>query len=285
MIKQNNQLVKNPPFHARRRWHLFCSLSMADDQPVKRGTCLGISVELFGARRHLSKAKSDKFSIENLEGMLSILRHELGNPITSLKITLDVLRESYDVFDEDKKRAYLSRASELVLKQERIIEALKYYSKFNAKEQEKIPFLSFWKNFSTIVSNKLKGGNIKLINDYSRAEPCLIKANNPALNKIMSSIFDNALDALKGVDEPKIELKASKTNGFVKIALRDNGSGIKKNDMAKIFVPLFTTKPGKMGMGLTIAGKLSWEMGGRVEIESLSGGTEASLWLKTIERQ
>jgi C4-dicarboxylate-specific signal transduction histidine kinase len=197
----------------------------------------------------LSKAKSDKLSIENLEGILSILRHELGNPITSLKITLDVLRESYDLFEEN------------------------------------IPFLAFWKNFSIMVSNKLKDGNIRLIND-PRAEPCLIQANNPALNKIMASIFDNAVEALEGVDEPTIELKAVKTNGFVKIVLKDNGPGINKNDMARVFVPLFTTKPGKMGMGLTIAGKLSWEMGGRVEIDSLSGtGTEASVWLKAIKDQ
>lgn len=233
----------------------------------------------------MSKAKSDKLSIENLEGILSILRHELGNPITSLKITLDVLRESYDLFDESKKRTYLSRASELVGRQEKIIEALKYYSKFNVKEQENIPFLAFWKNFSIMVSNKLKNGNIRLINDL-RAEPCLIQANNPALNKIMASIFDNAVEALEGVDEPTIELKAVKTNGFVKIVLKDNGPGINKNDMARVFVPLFTTKPGKMGMGLTIAGKLSWEMGGRVEIDSLSGtGTEASVWLKAIKDQ
>lgn len=233
----------------------------------------------------MSKAKSDKFSIENLEAMLSILRHELGNPITSLKITLDVLRESYDLFDERKKRAYVSRASELVLKQEKIIEALKYYSKFNAKEQENISFLSFWKNFSTMVSNTLKDGNIRLVNDV-KTEPCLVKANSPALNKIMASIFDNAVEALQGVNDPTIELKAFKKNGYVKIALKDNGAGIKKNDMDRVFVPLFTTKPGKMGMGLTIAGKLSWEMGGRVEIESVFGnGTEASVWLKAIGDQ
>jgi two-component system C4-dicarboxylate transport sensor histidine kinase DctB len=236
-----------------------------------------------GEKPDLSKAKSDKLCIENLEGILSILRHELGNPVTSLKITLDVLRESYDLFDESKKRAYLSRASELVVRQEKIIEALKYYSKFSVKEKENISFHTFWKKFSIMVSNKLKDGNIRLINDL-RAGPCLIQANNPALNRIMASIIDNAVEALAGVDEPTIELKAVKTNGFVKIALKDNGPGIRENDMARVFVPLFTTKPGKMGMGLTIAGKLTWEMGGRVEIESLSGsGTEAIVWLKAVK--
>jgi two-component system sensor kinase FixL len=68
--------------------------------------------------------------------------------------------------------------------------------------------------------------------------------------------------------------------------MKDNGPGIKKNDMSKIFIPLFTTKPGKLGMGLPIARKLSLEMEGHMEIESVFGkGTEARLWLKTMGNQ
>jgi hypothetical protein len=40
--------------------------------------------------------------IENLEQILSTLRHEIGNSVNSLKVTLDVLRENYDRFDDEK---------------------------------------------------------------------------------------------------------------------------------------------------------------------------------------
>jgi signal transduction histidine kinase len=54
--------------------------------------------------------------------------------------------------------------------------------------------------------------------------------------------------------------------------------------MVKIFVPLFTTKPGHMGMGLPIAHKLLCKMGGWIEIESLYGkGTEARVWLQAVD--
>jgi C4-dicarboxylate-specific signal transduction histidine kinase len=233
----------------------------------------------------LGKTRTDKIRIENLEEILSILRHELGNPINSLKITLDVLRENYDLFDDEKKRTYLSRSSELLARQEKILESLKSYSKFNGKKQEHIQFPPFWKNFSAMVSNKLKDCNIRFINELETA-PCLIQANHLALNKVMASILENAIEALESVNAPAIELKALRANGFVKILLKDNGLGIKKNDMPKIFIPLFTTKPGKMGMGLTISSKLSREMGGRLEIESLYGtGTEVRLCLKIIGDQ
>lgn len=233
----------------------------------------------------MDKAKGDILLIENLEEILSILCHELGNPITSLKITLDVLRENYDLFDDVKKKVYLERASELLARQEKLVEFMKSYSKFNVKEPKKIEFLPFWENFSSMAINKLKAANIRLTNNFGTG-PSHIKGDNLALNKILTSILDNAIEALEKANEPEIEMMTWRRNGFVMILMKDNGPGIKKNDMSKIFIPLFTTKPGKMGMGLPIARKLSLEMEGRMEIESVFGnGTEARLWLKTMGNQ
>ncbi len=233
----------------------------------------------------MDKAKGDILLIENLEEILSILCHELGNPINSLKITLDVLRENYDLFDDVKKKVYLERASELLARQEKLVEFMKSYSKFNVKEPKKIEFLPFWETFSSMAINKLKGTNIRLTKNFETG-PSHIKADNPALNKILAIILDNAIEALEKANEPEIEMMASRRNGFIMILLKDNGPGIRKNDMSKIFIPLFTTKPGKMGMGLPIARKLSLEMEGRMEIESVFGnGTEARLWLKTMGNQ
>jgi signal transduction histidine kinase len=233
----------------------------------------------------VNRTKSDIQWIENLEEIISILRHELGNPVNSLKITIDVFRENYDLFDDAKKKTYLKRASELLARQEKLVDAMRSYSKFSVKEKKRIEFLPFWKNFSTMASNKLSERNIKHIETIN-AEPCLIKADNPALSKIVANILDNSIEAVEEVDKPTIELKVSRKNSSVVILIKDNGPGIRKKDMSKIFIPLFTTKQGKMGMGLAIAHKLSCEMGGRIEIKSIFGnGTEARLWLKTLGDQ
>ena len=233
----------------------------------------------------MDKSNEDVLLIENLKEILSILCHELGNPINSLKITLDVLQENYDLFDDVKKKVYLKRTSELLARQEKLIEVMKSYSKFNVKEPKRMEFLPFWENFSNIAINKLEALNIKLTNNFHTG-PDHIKADNQALNKILMTVLDNAIEALENVNEPEIEMMVSQKNGLIMILIKDNGPGIRKNDMSKIFIPLFTTKPGKMGMGLPIARKLSLELEGRMEIESVFGnGTEARLWLKTMGNQ
>jgi signal transduction histidine kinase len=233
----------------------------------------------------VERTKGDIQWIQNLEEIISILRHELGNPINSLKITIDVFRENFDLFDDVKKKTYLKRASELLARQEKIVEAMRSYSKFSIKQNKRVEFLPFWKNFLTMTSNKLKERNIKHI-ETVKAEPCLIMADNQALSKILENIIDNSIEAVEEVDEPTIELKVSRKNSSIVIIIKDNGPGIRKKDMSKIFIPLFTTKQGKMGLGLAIAHKLSCEMGGRIEIKSIFGnGTEARLWFKTLGDQ
>ena len=233
----------------------------------------------------MGQAKGDLELIENLEQILSTLRHELGNSINSLKITLDVLQKNYDSFDDIKRKNYLSRVSELVSRQQRMIEAMKSYSNLIVEDQENIKFPIFWEHFVNIAALKLKNDNIRLIH-YLEVEPCLIKANGVAINQIMINILDNAIEAVKEKKDAKIEVKAVKDNGYVLILLKDNGSGINNKDAQKIFIPLFTTKQGKMGMGLPITRRLLFNMGGRIEIESRRGsGTEARVWLKTVSDQ
>jgi signal transduction histidine kinase len=223
--------------------------------------------------------------MEILEELLSTLRHELGNSINSLKITLDVLRENYDLFDDRKRKNYLERGLGLIARQQRLTDAMKAYARFNVKTQEEILVGPFLRSFLDRVSEKIKNENIKL-NYLFEVKPCRIIGDSNALLKIMESIFDNAVEALEKVRAPEIEVQAETADDKVVILTKDNGSGISKKDLPKIFTPLFTTKPGKMGIGLPIARKLLWGMGGWIRVESTSGaGTEVRVCLDTFTGQ
>jgi C4-dicarboxylate-specific signal transduction histidine kinase len=231
----------------------------------------------------LSNTPGPTDSIENLEMILSVLRHQLGNSVSAIKVTLDVLKENFDKFDDQKKKVYLERGAELIKRQHRMVKAMKSYALFNAKEKQDIAFDAFWELLIGLASDKLAHTKIKLTtqNNVTRRR---IRVNQMALSKAMEIIIDNAIDALTLAEAPEICITASIINNSIVIDMSDNGHGIKMEDIPKIFIPLYTTKPDSMGMGLPIAQKLLMEMDGRIEIKSRSGGgTQAKVCIGTAQ--
>ena len=84
--------------------------------------------------------------------------------------------------------------------------------------------------------------------------------------------------------EPGIVVSTKKSNGVVEIKVRDNGNGIAKKVLDKIFQPFFTTKPTGQGTGLGLS--LSYDIirahGGEIKVETKEGeGSEFVIQLPT----
>ena len=215
-----------------------------------------------------------------LEAILATVRHQLGNAVNALKITLDVMQENFDHFDDGKRKEYLRRTSELLGRQTGMIEAMKSYSSVNAADQKVLDFRSFWDRFLANAIRRSEEEKVRL-EQHLNLEHSMIMASPVALNVAMEHLFDNALEALDLTENPEIGLRVSQHDDEILITMQDNGCGIRKGDLPFVFMPLFTTKPGRRGMGLTIALKLLSKMRGRIEVASLSEtGTEVNVWLK-----
>jgi C4-dicarboxylate-specific signal transduction histidine kinase len=228
----------------------------------------------------LEKVSGDPKLAAYLEAILATIRHQLGNAVNALKITLDVMQENFDHFDESKRKEYLRRSSELLGRQTGMIEAMKSYSSVNASDQKVLDFRSFWDRFLANAIRRSEEQKVRL-KHHLNLEHSMITANPVALNVTMEHLFDNALEALDLTENPEIGLKVSQHEDEILITIQDNGCGIRKGDLPFVFMPLFTTKPGRRGMGLTIALKLLSKMRGRIEVASLSEtGTEVNVWLK-----
>lgn len=218
-------------------------------------------------KRLLNSEDRQLKSLSELELILSVLRHQLGNSVNALKITLDVLRENFDIFNISKKKEYLDRAAQLIGRQQEIIQALKLYSMFSVEDKKPIAFSAFWMQLLPLVTQRLAKRRIRLITRYESIE-CTIWGNLAALNKVVLSILDNALEALDESNNPAIEIYTAGGSSVVRIGIKDNGAGCRSEDVEKLFVPLFTTRPGKTGMGLALARKLTSEMDGNIVMKS-----------------
>ena len=229
----------------------------------------------------LDKSLTTDTPVPFLEDILSTLRHQLGNSVNALKVTLDVLHENFDLFSDEKKREYLERAQEVLTRQQAMVDAMRSYSSVNVNDQKPIEFLSFWEQF--LLTLRQRTEKITSVQNL-QAGPYHVMGSPIAIQTVLFQLVENALDAVEGIENPRIELSVTSEAERIRVGVKDNGCGIKQKDMSKIFVPFFTTKPKRKGLGLSIALKLMTQMGGRLEIGPLAeGGTVATIWLQLVD--
>ena len=98
------------------------------------------------------------------------------------------------------------------------------------------------------------------------------------INNVIKTLYDNAIQAMP--DGGDILIKAQKEHGNLEIVFTDNGCGIKKDYLSKIFEPLFTTKQHHIGLGLATAKQLIELNGGTIIVNSQEGqGTSFTIKL------
>jgi len=94
-------------------------------------------------------------------------------------------------------------------------------------------------------------------------------ADPAMLRQVLHNLFQNAIDALTGVDNPRILVSTSLGAAGVLLTVRDNGTGIAEGVMGRIFEPYVTTKPKGTGLGLAIVKKIVDEHQGRILVENV----------------
>jgi nitrogen fixation/metabolism regulation signal transduction histidine kinase len=96
-----------------------------------------------------------------------------------------------------------------------------------------------------------------------------IHADPGMLRQVLHNLFQNAIDALAGIESPRILVATSLGSAGVLLTVRDNGSGIAEGVMGRIFEPYVTTKPKGTGLGLAIVKKIVDEHHGRILVENV----------------
>ena len=104
----------------------------------------------------------------------------------------------------------------------------------------------------------------------------LVMADRNQLKQVFFNIIKNAMEAMQPGGFLRIRTRAD--DDYVYLLFADTGSGIKQEDLVKLFQPYHTTKPGGNGLGLMIVQRILRDHGGQVGIESKEGiGTVVTL--------
>ncbi len=221
---------------------------------------------------------------KNLGYVFSGIRHEIGNPVNSIKMALSVLQRNLGEYDRDTIALFLDRSLQEVTRLEYLLKALKNYSLFERPVMQKLPVAEFLTDFIALIRNDFEKQHIK-IQHILPDDGLLVLADSRALHHVMLNLITNAADALCDCQNPQIIVSAGGSLEQVEIKVDDNGKGISETEQQNLFKPFFTSKPTGTGLGLVIVKKMLLAMNGRIAMESYQGmGTTVTLTLPGVER-
>ncbi len=216
-------------------------------------------------------------TMNNLGFIFSGIRHELGNPINSIKTTVTVLMDNINTYSREMVTEFLYRTRSDINRVEYLLKELKSFSMYENPELQNVNISLFMNNLLSIVERDLAKNNIE-VKAVVRPEAAWGRCDSRALQQVMLNLLSNASDALQGRKNPEIIISIFKSSGRIIIKVKDNGCGIPDEHKKHLFKPFSTTKKSGTGLGLVIVKNMLSKMDGTIDIESHeNAGTVATL--------
>jgi PAS domain S-box-containing protein len=213
--------------------------------------------------------------------------HELGNPLNSLTIHLQLitrklkkLKASKDtdslVESVDVCRAEVARLDGIIA---HFLEAIRP----QPPDLAELDLAEVLAEVLRFQQGEFADRRIAVEVEASGDLP-VVMADRNQLKQVFFNLAKNALDAMEPGGRLKIRARADDDSVF--LLFGDSGSGIKREDLVRVFQPYHTTKPGGHGLGLMIVQRILREHGGQVGIESKEGvGTVVTLQFPRKDRR
>ena len=215
--------------------------------------------------------------MENIGFTFSSIRHELGNPVNSIKMTLSVLRDRLEEASKQSIEAYVDRCLDAVSRVEFLLRSLKSFNIYESLSLQTVDLAGFLHGFARLVDCDLsaKGISMRLCLERGLGS---VRVDPRALQQVMLNLIGNASEALSQRTDGEITVEALRSGDVALVRVLDNGAGIADKDLPNLFRPFYTTKERGTGLGLVIARKMLARMGGCIEIASREGdGTQVTL--------
>lgn len=217
--------------------------------------------------------------MEKLNYIFSAVRHEIGNPVNSIKVTISVLKKNIGIFPDEKILEYTDRVLSEITRIEYLLKSFKSFIMFEDMDLENVPIGGYLTDFFSVLSADFEEKGIKLDMELNPGNDT-VYADPKGLHQVLLNITNNAADAIKEKNDKRIKVSTTKNAGKIRITITDNGKGLSEEQIRNLFQPFFTTKAEGTGLGLVLVKKILSRMQGEIHIESaLNIGTTVTVTL------
>ncbi|MEW6118286.1 MAG: MASE3 domain-containing protein [Nitrospirota bacterium] len=209
-------------------------------------------------------------TMNNIGYIFAGIRHEMGNPINSVKMALSVLKSNLGSYARSTISEYIDRSLGELSRVEYLLKSLKSFNLFESPELQLVQLRRFMEQILSLVRDDFskRGITVSLLID-PEVKTCY--ADPRALQQVLINVLTNACDACEGRECPAIDITISKTSGIILIRVADTGWGMTERQQEELFKPFRTTKTHGTGLGLVLAKRMLATMSGTIRVTSRHG--------------
>ncbi|KJR42385.1 Multi-sensor signal transduction histidine kinase [Candidatus Magnetoovum chiemensis] len=194
------------------------------------------------------------------------IAHEIRNPLAALRTSVEMLRESDKNKDRNKK--IMDIALHEMDRLNKIITDFLMYSNPRPPNFKRISLTRVLNETVYLVRASISAASDISI-EHSIEDGIVIKADEDKIKQVFWNLSLNAVQALENKGAISITMNKNRSSrSAVSIVFKDNGIGIKPDDMEKIFYPFFTTKKEGSGLGLATVYRIVNEHSGIIKVHS-----------------
>ncbi len=189
--------------------------------------------------------------------------HEIKNPLTPMKLSIQYLQKAVDSNSPDAKNISQSVAKTLVEQIDYLSNIASDFSSFANIGNPRLEQVNLGEAIQSVVAlfSMYEEGAI----DYDKPDQSVfIMADKTQLNRLFTNLIRNALESVPTDRKATVSIHYTVAGNTVLIRVQDNGDGIEPELQEKIFYPNFTTKTSGTGLGLAMCKSIVEQMKGEI---------------------
>ncbi len=216
--------------------------------------------------------------------MASALAHELTQPLTVVTNYLEAARdllESPDPETMDMVQEALNEAAKQSVRAGQIVRKLRDYVSRGEIEKRPTQLVPLIGDAVALIQAEMSSTNGEIAVSVEEGISDIM-ADPIQIQQVIINLVRNALEAMEGQDDPKVEIRAaSVSGGLAMVTIEDNGPGIDREVADQLFKPLASSKSTGMGLGLSICKTIVEAHGGTIEAMPME--TAGTRFVFTVE--
>ena len=193
--------------------------------------------------------------------------HEIYNPLTAIIVNSQLIRRMLPTVNEDLFES-LDLIENAGVRASQVIRGLLGAARKEEMESSPVDLNHSIESALALLNHEINKRPVVIEKNFQANMP-LLTGNQDHLQGVWINLIMNALDAIES-NEGTIQITTRLLDAAFEVTIYDNGKGIPKNKLSRIFEPYFTTKgPGQgTGLGLSVCFRVVKQHGGTIQVES-----------------